>query len=101
AAAAPSLDRGGGDTATRRIPAAACTAPSPFADMEAVMTTATLALAKDALKQDFPGCNIICSAQGGWWGQLFPVPYDRYTQTNMFDARTAAGLRAKLTAATS
>lgn len=57
--------------------------------------------AKDALKRHFPGHNFIRSAQGGWWAQLYPVQRDRYTQETMFDAPTAADLRAKLTAVAS
>ncbi|MFI0411840.1 hypothetical protein [Actinomadura sp. 3N508] len=64
------------------------------------MTAGTTDLAKAALKRDFPGWNIIRSAQGGWWAQLFPVPRDRYSQVNMVEATTAEDLRKKLTAAT-
>lgn len=52
--------------------------------------------AKTALKEEFPGWNIICSAEGRWWGQRFPVPRELFNQPNVFDADTAAGLRAKL-----
>ncbi|TMQ90990.1 hypothetical protein ETD83_32970 [Actinomadura soli] len=62
------------------------------------MTTGTPNSAKADLKRDFPDWNIICSTQGGWWAQLFPVPRDRYPRENMFNAATADGLRAKLAA---
>lgn len=68
-----------------------------------MMTTTTHAHAeaKVELKREFPGWNIICSADGRWWGQRFPVPREAFDQPNMVDADSAAGLRAKLAEATS
>ncbi|NKZ03302.1 hypothetical protein [Actinomadura latina] len=52
--------------------------------------------AKAELKGEFPGWNIICSTDGRWWAQLFPVPRELFNEPNLIDADTAAELRAKL-----
>lgn len=52
--------------------------------------------AKAQLKGQFSGWNIIRSADGRWWAQLFPVPPELFNEPNMVDADTAAGLHAKL-----
>lgn len=59
------------------------------------------ARAKARLKEEFPSWNFICSQQGRWWAQRFPVPRELFNKPNMIDADTAAGLRAKLAEATS
>ncbi|WP_165978575.1 hypothetical protein [Actinomadura darangshiensis] len=60
----------------------------------------TDAEAKAELKKEYPGWNIICSAQDRWWAQRFPVPRELLNKPNMLDANSAVGLRAKLAEAT-
>lgn len=94
------LDRGGGDRPTpdprRRI-------PPVFLAMEIPMTAKTHArtapgtAAKAKLKREFPGWRFIRSAQGRWWAQRFPVPWELFNEPNMVDADTPEALGAKLT----
>ncbi|TDC81850.1 hypothetical protein [Actinomadura sp. 7K507] len=58
--------------------------------------TSTPAVAKAALKEDFPDWRIIVSDKGRWWGQLWPLPRDQFNRVNLVDADTAEGLRAEL-----
>lgn len=57
--------------------------------------------AKAELKREFPGWNIICSSEGRWWGQRFPLTREQFNRVNMVDADTCEALRAALTAVTS
>ncbi len=59
-------------------------------------TTAPTARAKAELKREFPGWNVVSSAQGRWWAQRFPVPRELFNEPNLVDADATQGLRAKL-----
>ncbi|MEU5995229.1 hypothetical protein ABZ806_40155 [Spirillospora sp. NPDC047418] len=52
--------------------------------------------AKVNLKRCHPGWSIICSDQGRWWAQRFPVPRELFNMPNLVDADTPEALDAKL-----
>lgn len=99
ALARPVLDRGGGALVLDWITAAACHPAD--ADRETTMTATThgadlATQAKVYLKQRHPDWSFICSDQGRWWAQRFPVPREMFNKPNLLDADTPEALDAKL-----